>query len=222
MASALILVLHVAIERIHKRFRGAAPVNSQPTSTPTGIVSDVKHHISTHGGPVIFTYKFARLVGCLAMLGFSIATFILDEPDIFATVTGKWGKKHKKHRKKEQQELSEKEWLHFTLVLTFVRVFKLSYSRCGDLTRHLGLCLVIIHFLRYPRTQGQQARLDSPRYHIVGSDGGLCLPRYLAIDDFHVISIRPGRRMALVGESWNYHSDCILCAIDDADSIRPL
>jgi hypothetical protein len=81
-----------------------------------------------HGGCIIFSYKAARLVGCLVLLSLSLATLILEESgqiDSEYLVTGKkhWGKKHRKHRHPKDDEFTNAEWLQVALCLTTVCFF---------------------------------------------------------------------------------------------------
>ena len=61
---------------------------------PVGLVTEVKAHISHHGGGVIFAFKLVRLVACLALLGLSIASLALTEARKSeagqASIFGKW------------------------------------------------------------------------------------------------------------------------------------
>jgi hypothetical protein len=38
-------------------------------------------HVHSHGGPVIFGFKIAGLIGCLTLLSLSLATFFLHSGD---------------------------------------------------------------------------------------------------------------------------------------------
>lgn len=94
---------------------------------PATFFGQVRAHIAIHGGGVIYTYKVVRLVGCLALLGLSIATLILEETgqieNALFNITGKWGKKHPKHNKKHAG-FTNAEWVQVALVITSVRLAK--------------------------------------------------------------------------------------------------
>lgn len=81
---------------------------------------------------MIFAYKIARLTGCLALLGFSLATLILEETgqieDYMFGIFGKWGKKHRKHKNKKHAGFTEAEWLQVALCITAVRFIYVEQS----------------------------------------------------------------------------------------------
>lgn len=83
--------------------------------------AEFRVHISHHGGGIIFAYKVARLVGCLALLGLSTYPFALDvdvsNPQGLGS-QGKWGKKHKHMHK--GYDLSVKEWLDLSMCMNYV------------------------------------------------------------------------------------------------------
>ena len=87
-----------------------------------GLIADLKNHINAKGGPVIFFYKVLRLVGCLALVGLTIATLVIDEHDRESSFieTLKKKKKKKKHAS-ASDSFTELEWLHVALCLTYVR-----------------------------------------------------------------------------------------------------
>jgi hypothetical protein len=132
------LLLHIVLlskptRRLHSRlFRSNAPLddlglNEQtPQSSAAGFLSEAKEYVAKHGGATIFAYKTARLVGCLALLGLSLATLILvdsGDPEVGYSTMGKhWGKKKKKHHKHHHGPLSSDELLQVFVVLDFVGV----------------------------------------------------------------------------------------------------
>ncbi|KAG1889339.1 hypothetical protein F4604DRAFT_1711826 [Suillus subluteus] len=129
-ASALLLLLHLItlskpVKKLWSRF--LPPKTEEEPSLffdePTiadGFFSEAKVFISRHGGWVIFAYKFARFIGCLAFLGLSLATFILDEREERATGANKLSKG--KHRRPHPSDgyipFSRAEWLQFALCMT--------------------------------------------------------------------------------------------------------
>lgn len=143
-ASAVILILHVILlsnpaKKIYRRLLPKSRHSeSEPSATdlsqgiyPASFFGQVKEHISLHGGVVIFTFKVLRLVGCLALLGVSLATLILEETgkidDMLYGITGKWGKKHRKHKHSKNEQFTQAEWVQVALVLTSVRCVTISY-----------------------------------------------------------------------------------------------
>ncbi|KAF8230003.1 hypothetical protein L208DRAFT_1378698 [Tricholoma matsutake] len=122
VVSAIILILHLTFssnvfKRLQSRVFQSPPsfeLDHLPDSGPDVHAADLSAessvHISHHGGGVIFVYKVAQLVGCLALLGFSIYSFALDV-DVSGCQGlgsgGKWGKKHK--RMHQGYNLSVKE-----------------------------------------------------------------------------------------------------------------
>ncbi|KAG2070718.1 hypothetical protein BDR04DRAFT_1053972 [Suillus decipiens] len=80
-----------------------------------GFFSEAKAFISHHGGWVIFAYKFARFIGCLAFLGLSLASFILEERE--ERTTGANEPSKGKHRN-GYIPFSRAEWLQFALCMT--------------------------------------------------------------------------------------------------------
>ncbi|TFK76755.1 P-loop containing nucleoside triphosphate hydrolase protein [Pluteus cervinus] len=49
------------------------------STTTTSISSEIRLHVAHHGGIAIFTYRVLQLLGCLALLGFSIFTAVENE-----------------------------------------------------------------------------------------------------------------------------------------------
>jgi hypothetical protein len=139
-ASAVILILHIILlsQTYKKLYARLVPKSSHANPDPSNIshlqgmhpasfFGQMQEHIALHGGMVIFAHKVARFIGCAILLGFSVATFILEETgqveEVIFGITGKhWGKKHK-HRNPTKDLFSEAEWLQFALCMTIVRVF---------------------------------------------------------------------------------------------------
>lgn len=130
-ASALLLLLHLItlskpVKKIWSRFLPLSKTEEEPSllfdepAIADGFFSEAKVFISQHGGWVIFAYKFARFIGCLAFLGLSLATFILDEREEHATGANKLSKG--KHRRPHPSDgyipFSRAEWLQFALCMT--------------------------------------------------------------------------------------------------------
>ncbi len=133
IASAVIFLLQIVFSsrRVRRLFWRStdAPIAAdeepqlEPEAVfqPAGYFQDLKEHVSQSGGPKIFTYRVLRLVGCLVLLGLSIATLVLDVEENELETSGKWGKKHKK-KPRGDRWLKPREWLAASLCLTFVRL----------------------------------------------------------------------------------------------------
>ncbi|KAH7922933.1 hypothetical protein BV22DRAFT_1197033 [Leucogyrophana mollusca] len=134
-ASAVLLILHLILlsspvqntwARVVRRSEDLQPATPPETGANLyagGFFSDAKAFVSQHGGPIIYGYKVARFVGCLALLGLSLATFILEEREEHTLgVLGKhWGGKRPKHRASDDQPLfSRAEWHQFALCMASV------------------------------------------------------------------------------------------------------
>ncbi|KAJ3833329.1 hypothetical protein F5878DRAFT_646030 [Lentinula raphanica] len=105
--------------------------------TPASFIQELKLHVGSLGGPVIYAFMLARLIGSLALLGLSIATLMLELEEVhraevdpkssqllgqledFVIAFGKWGKKHPKN--KYGTISTKQEWLEAAMCLTFVR-----------------------------------------------------------------------------------------------------
>ncbi|KAL5534538.1 hypothetical protein ACEPAG_1001 [Sanghuangporus baumii] len=84
-----------------------------------GILADIKMHIDAKGGPVIFTYKMLRLLGCLTLVGLTIATLVIDETDRQTGFLEILKKKKKKKKHARSDEFTEAEWLQVAVCLTY-------------------------------------------------------------------------------------------------------
>lgn len=128
-ASAFILILHIILlskplKKLYNRLSPSSEPSVEQTTAipPTGVVPEFKEHISQHGGPTIFAFKVARFLGCLALLGLSVTSLVIDEISKTTDVgiAGKWGKKHK-NKKQPSPALSIEEWLQAAMCMTYVR-----------------------------------------------------------------------------------------------------
>ena len=129
VASVILLLLHIvfASKSIRKWLGKASdeePVQ-QTSASPTTLVAELKQHVKEHGGPVIYAFMLARLLGSLALLGLSIFSLVIDEVKKLniqieedVSVAGKWSKKHPKRR--YGTHFSKREWLEAAVCLTFV------------------------------------------------------------------------------------------------------
>ena len=91
---------------------------------PSGFFVELHRHAKSLGGVDIFIYRILRLLSVFTLVGFSAATFVLDEASpTHITNRGKhWGKKHKQHR--GGNTLTYWEWLDLAVSITYV-----SYQR---------------------------------------------------------------------------------------------
>ncbi|KAK0238173.1 hypothetical protein EDD85DRAFT_833297 [Armillaria nabsnona] len=161
IASAVIFLLQIVFSsrRIRRLFWRStdAPIAAdeepqlEPDAIfhPAGYFQDLKEHVSQSGGAKIFTYRVLRLVGCLVLLGLSIATLVLDVEENELETSGKWGKKHKK-KPRGDRWLKPREWLAASLCLTFLYTFLLAIisvtarKRWSHIAiRHLNAVLVV-------------------------------------------------------------------------------
>ena len=98
---------------------------TEPAASPhAGIINDIKTHVHSMGGPVIFTYKVLRLLGCLVLVVLTIVTLVIDEEQRTGTLGfGVAKKKHKGSRKgKGGAGFTKAEWLQIALGLTYVSI----------------------------------------------------------------------------------------------------
>jgi hypothetical protein len=87
-ASAVILILHIAllsktIKWLYTRLIPKSKLHNTEPSTPARDQVDyptsrVQRHIASHGGAAVFAHSALRLIGCLALLGLSISTIMLE------------------------------------------------------------------------------------------------------------------------------------------------
>lgn len=139
--SAAILILHIILisQTFKSLYARLIPNSTRPDPGdvdrehlqgchPASFVGQMREHIALHGGAVIFAYKVARFIGCAILLGFSIASLLLeDDGQVEDLAFGKhWGNKPK-HRKHKHSEFIEQEWLQVALCTTTVRVFVSIY-----------------------------------------------------------------------------------------------
>ncbi|THU88444.1 P-loop containing nucleoside triphosphate hydrolase protein [Dendrothele bispora CBS 962.96] len=124
-ASVLFLLLHIVlVSRMVRKWLGRAsheePVQTPPM--PVGLAAEVKEHVEEHGGPVIYAYMLARLLGSLALLGLSITSLVIDEikkldvqSEDEVSIAGKKGR-----RRRYGTQFSKREWLEAAMCLTFL------------------------------------------------------------------------------------------------------
>ncbi|KAJ7101009.1 hypothetical protein C8R43DRAFT_1141277 [Mycena crocata] len=161
VVSAFVLLQHLFWASVWGRklrafiFRTSQPevTDPPPALHPVGLVAEVKEHVAHHGGPVIFTFKLARLVACLTLLGLSITTLALTEAHRSetgkASIFGKWGKKHPK-KPHAKPALSVTEWLQVAMCMAFfyasiLAIATVSAKRRSSqvVVKHLNTLLVV-------------------------------------------------------------------------------
>ncbi|KAJ3718421.1 hypothetical protein C8R42DRAFT_723772 [Lentinula raphanica] len=136
--SILIFLVHLLANSkpARKLFRRSGTSSEEavvPELQPDSLIQELKLHVGSLGGPAIYAFILARLIGSLALLGLSITTLVLEEVhreevdqssqllgqegDVVDTF-GKWGKKHPK--KKSDTHFTKREWLEAAMCLTFL------------------------------------------------------------------------------------------------------
>ncbi|KAJ3985397.1 hypothetical protein F5890DRAFT_1510435 [Lentinula detonsa] len=164
-ASTLTLLIHlISNSKAARKLLGRpVPSSEEPAAElqPDSLIQELKLHVESLGGPSIYAYILARLIGTLALLGLSITTLILDEvhraenqslqlprkeKDV-ADALGKWGKKHPKN--KYGTHYAKREWLEAAMCLTFLYTSLLALisvtakSKWSKLViRHLNIVLL--------------------------------------------------------------------------------
>lgn len=97
-------------------------INVEPAvSSLTGIISDIKAHVQSMGGPITFSYKILRLLGCLVLVVLSIVTLVVDGEERVSSKGSEGTKKHRGRKKKTSKPgFTDAEWLQVALSLTYV------------------------------------------------------------------------------------------------------
>jgi hypothetical protein len=138
-ASAVILILHIAsktIKWLYTRLTlNPKPNNTEPF-TPARDQADypasrIQRHIASHGGAAVFAYSVLRLIGCLALLGLSISTIMLEykgpiDNEFFVMARKHLGKEYWRHGYSTNAGFCEAERLQVALCMTTVH--KPTYS----------------------------------------------------------------------------------------------
>ena len=87
MASGSLLITHVISD---SRINSRRNITEEAGSTPTAVNEDTRsnhvgrkitQHVDNHGGPVVFGFKIAQLIGCLTLFFLSLATLLLASGD---------------------------------------------------------------------------------------------------------------------------------------------
>lgn len=95
----------------------------EPAVPPlTGIISGIKTRVQSMGGPITFSYRVLRLLGCLVLVVLSIATLVMDGEERGTSKGSEVVRKKHKGRKKTtgKSGFTDAEWLQVALSLTYV------------------------------------------------------------------------------------------------------
>ena len=96
MASGILLIAHVISCSLDNPRQDASEealvaVNEETRSNWFG--RRIIQHAHSHGGPVIFGFKIARLIGCLTLFSLSVVTLFLRSGDsTYKELMRDWGK----------------------------------------------------------------------------------------------------------------------------------
>ena len=142
--SAVILVLHIAllsktIKRLYTRLiPNSKPDDSEPF-TPARDQADypagrVQRHIASHGGTAIFAHSILKLIGCLALLGLSISTIMLEDKGPIDKLFFVMGRKH----------LDKEYWTHG---------YSTNAGFCEAERLQVASCMTTVHELTYSLDQ---------------------------------------------------------------------
>jgi len=190
VASALLLLLHlIALSKPVKKLwsRFLPPKSEEEQSTfpeetiiVDGFFSEAKAFIFQHGGLPIFAYKFARFIGCLAFLGLSLATFVLEEREEHTIgANKKSGGKHRTTRPSDgYNPFSRAEWLQFAMCMTAVSSLWLPVFNIHSLQP--GLCLYSRAYFSHCETAMEQPGVQPPGYSSISSLCSFCIPGSVA------------------------------------------
>lgn len=84
MVSGILLITHVilcSLENPRQDVTEEALVVVNEDTRSNWFGRKIIQHAHTHGGPVIFGFKIARLIGCLTLLSLSLLTLLLRSGD---------------------------------------------------------------------------------------------------------------------------------------------
>lgn len=106
---------------------------------PIAFATEIRQHISKHGGPAIFFGKCLQLLGSVVLLGLSVASAILND-----NVSGKqendfdaWEKKGKK--KRPEPPLTIDEGLELAMCMFYVSLFNMLLNCVSYLNHFLKI-----------------------------------------------------------------------------------
>ena len=119
--STLVQSLLARLFPSRKTFSEDESDTDMPVSHGNGIIADIKAHIASKGGPVIFFYKTLRLAGCLVLVGLTIATLVADENERSSDILDILKKKKRKGKNMPVSDaFTHDEWYQIVLCLTYV------------------------------------------------------------------------------------------------------
>jgi hypothetical protein len=218
--SSILLLLHVLITSnlvygfLHKHFPSRfsetleADDLDAPSNDTSSFLLDVQHHVYRQGGVVIFAYKTVRFLSVLALLGFSIATFILEEEGVITT-SGKLGKKLKSIRpNSNSHDLSTAEWLQVAMIFTYVLINPSCHGIQLKQARIIDLHLAARIFLHHTAQTAQHACITPFSFSITRYLGCVRLSRPLASRDLYSAAGRHQRRLDPLGQSHPSDTGC--------------
>ena len=197
-ASSVILLLHIVSQaKLFRKLLGPlsqaqvsaddVPPEELPSTHLAGFFAEAKDHVLKHGGLAIFAYKLARLIGCLAFLGLSLATLILEEKDTNKPsglhMYGKWGKKPKNKRGRHDHLLSEAEWRQAAMCASAVSVFRMGCVTCSTIVQ-TAVCFPARFDLGIGQTSVGVGH-KTFKYRYGHNPWGVYLSRFVAIGNFH-------------------------------------
>jgi hypothetical protein len=200
-ASATLLALRAIFHNRAVRLRHAnvawanqdLPGDVSLDAQSAGLFAEAKEHIAKHGGAVIFAFKLARLLGCLVLLGLSLATFVLEEHSrpvsdglsLFAAVPldRRPKRKHKTHA-----HFSYGELLQVAMIVRFVSPLHRGPLPLATTLAPIVLCN-IARSGRSHRNTSEESYIRwtykfSPPHDVLS----LCLSRSMALDHIHPYS----------------------------------
>jgi len=128
LLSAIVGILHIALLATPLKNYFVTPSSTAHTvlypepDPPTGFSSAIKHNISSNAGLAIWTYKVLRLLGCMALVAFSVVAAVMSNDDTYHTEGKHWGKKHRGRHKKggRSSDFSDYTWIQIALTAFYV------------------------------------------------------------------------------------------------------
>ena len=153
-----------------------------------GVLSDIKAHIDSMGGSIVFFYKMLRFVGCLVLVGLTIATLVLDEHQ-----RGNGGllsqlrkRKEKKAKKRPSPTFTTSEWLQIALALTYV--CHVLFAKSISIHISEGLRVVLGFDIGIGQTPMGTRSNYAPRCVVAHHHQRLCVSRYMASSNIHKVA----------------------------------
>jgi hypothetical protein len=159
-------------------------LHSEP-NPDTGFLGSIKVNIKSNGGLTIWLYKVLRLLGCLALLGVSIAAAVLASDDTLHTNGKHWGK-HGRRRHRHKHKFSAYEYIQIALCAFYVRTPSSEASPIHLFTIWpLGVyehsCTLHTRTSETPQETCKESSRDTSTYYM----GCIYLSRLVAIGDLY-------------------------------------